>query len=33
MIRLTEKAISAFNNEKPGYKNEPILRIQIAGVG
>lgn len=33
MIKLTEKAISAYNKEKLNFNLDPILRINIAGVG
>lgn len=33
MIKLTEKAISAYNKEKLNFNVDPILRIDIAGVG
>lgn len=33
MIKLTEKAITAYNKEKLSFKEIPMLRIDIAGVG
>ncbi|GEM_PF-5873040 len=33
MIKLTDKAIDAFNKEKLSFKGDPMLRIEIAGVG
>ena len=33
MIKLTEKAIAAYNKEKISFKESPILRIDVAGVG
>lgn len=33
MIKLTEKAITAYNKEKLSFSQSPILRIDVAGVG
>lgn len=33
MIKLTEKAINAYNKEKQNFSGTPLLRINVAGVG
>lgn len=33
MIKLTHKAINAYNKEKLGFNGDPMLKIEVAGIG